>query len=460
MHSSRSVNGRSAEPLHVELTIMMSAKADILFYRSSYSQAARIKVWYTRNNLGNKMAGISGEETSDEDLSPDQDRPEENNTNSGTVHCEDVSRKVISDSAILPPESRVERQAFQSVRDFLYLHRGLFYMILSSICYASLGVFIQLVPSLHALEISSIRAIFLITLPAIGLVVSSFKPTFSKLSKSICCWVALNSILCTATQITMFIAYSLAPVGDVSAIVNNTPLLSGILARIFLKERLTVYDIILTVVSMAGVVLVTKPEFIFGKSDQEGSDTQFIGALWAIAALICLSFLSVVTRKLRSNDSSNASILTLIFGLVALPASAILNTFLGDWTLPVNISEILSLIAVGFVGFLAPHTFNLALKSIKTVSGAVVSTLIIVISYLLQFLVFKTYPDIISGIGVVLILSATFGVFVLKWRESRASEESEDGMEESVDREIKDDSTTNKTEHTFDNPSINLSENN
>ncbi|KAJ8028918.1 Solute carrier family 35 member G1 [Holothuria leucospilota] len=379
------------------------------------------------------MADLSGKQTSDENLSPDQQKHEGCNAKSRTVHCEDASPKMTSDSTILQPEGRAERKAFHSVRNIVYPHRGLFYMILSSICYASLGVFIQLVPSLHTLEISSIRAIFLITLPAIGLVVSSFKPTFSKLSKSICFWVALNSILCTAIQITMFIAYSLAPVGDVSAIVNNTPLLSGILARIFLKERLTVYDIILTVVSMAGVVLVTKPEFIFGKSDQEGSGTHFIGALWAIAALICLSFLSVVTRKLRSNDSSNASILTLIFGLVALPASAILNTFLGGWTLPVNISEILSLIAVGFVGFLAPHTFNLALKSIKTVSGAVVSTLIIVISYLLQFLVFKTYPDIVSGTGVVLILSATFGVFVLKWRESRASEESEDDKKENTD---------------------------
>lgn len=67
----------------------------------------------------------------------------------------------------------------------------------------------------------------------------------------------LSFVLC-------FYAYLFMNFADACTIVMSSPIFVAPIAAIFLKERLTVFNMVAIVVTIVGVVLITRPEFIFG----------------------------------------------------------------------------------------------------------------------------------------------------------------------------------------------------
>ncbi|KAJ8030077.1 Solute carrier family 35 member G1 [Holothuria leucospilota] len=289
---------------------------------------------------------------------------------------------------------------------------------MACVFFASTGVFVQLASSVHVLLSSCFRGVILVIFPLIGLIFSQNKPTFSKRD---ILWLIVNSFLLTNTQVCGFMGYRYIPVGDVNAILFSTPLLSGILAWIILKERLTLFDVALTIVSVVGVILVSKPAFVFGAEDDGSSSDRLLGSLYAICALGSASCVFVVTRKLRPFPA-NALVLTLGFGIVVCPTSAVLNTYIGEWDLPANLVQAIYLSAVGVSGFLAILFLCLALETEKAIHISVTNTLTIILTYIMQFFIFHIYPDVISGVGAILICGSMCGVFISNWITSSANE--------------------------------------
>ncbi|KAJ8026710.1 Solute carrier family 35 member G1 [Holothuria leucospilota] len=340
----------------------------------------------------------------------------------------------------------------ENVRDFLYNHRGILYIVISGLGYGCLGILVQLLSSVHILESSSVRALFLVLMPLIDVCVSRVKPTCSIKQFF---WIMANGCACTAVQTTLFIAYGLAPAGDVIAIVYSSPLLSGILARIFLKEKLAYYDVILSLLSMIGVFFISKPVFIFGSStaDSLQQDVHFIGTMWAVGALFLYSIPTVISRKLRLKSAS-ASVMTLTFGLLALFTNATLNTVTGQWSVPKDMVELMFLIAIGVSGFIGIQFYHLSLKTEKAIFATLGLTLLtILITYILQFIIFRIYPDIFTGIGIIFICGATIGAFTVKWLTSKETNE-----ERIEDKNTKEKDTTNQTDHPLISPDMPVSE--
>lgn len=58
---------------------------------------------------------------------------------------------------------------FMRIKDFVVLHRGVCFVMLSALCYGSLGIFVQLTPSTHAFYLGSIRGLFLIIFSTVGI---------------------------------------------------------------------------------------------------------------------------------------------------------------------------------------------------------------------------------------------------------------------------------------------------
>ncbi|KAK3702893.1 hypothetical protein QZH41_014157, partial [Actinostola sp. cb2023] len=58
-------------------------------------------------------------------------------------------------------------------------------------------------------------------------------------------------------------AFTLLPLGDATVIISTTPVFTAIMAYLVLKEAWHKYDAASTFFSLAGVVLVTRPTFIF-----------------------------------------------------------------------------------------------------------------------------------------------------------------------------------------------------
>ncbi len=60
-----------------------------------------------------------------------------------------------------------------------------------------------------------------------------------------------------------FYGISLINLSDASVICNINPIISCIMACIFLKEKIMVSDIINIIVSFIGILLIIRPKFIF-----------------------------------------------------------------------------------------------------------------------------------------------------------------------------------------------------
>lgn len=61
-------------------------------------------------------------------------------------------------------------------------------------------------------------------------------------------------------------AFTLLPLGDATVIISTTPVFTAIMAYLVLKEAWHKHDAVSTFLCLAGIVLITRPTFLFGVS--------------------------------------------------------------------------------------------------------------------------------------------------------------------------------------------------
>ena len=61
-------------------------------------------------------------------------------------------------------------------------------------------------------------------------------------------------------------SFTKLPLGDATVCISTTPIFTALVAYVFLKESWHIFDAIATFVCLGGVVLLTKPTFLFGSS--------------------------------------------------------------------------------------------------------------------------------------------------------------------------------------------------
>ena len=73
------------------------------------------------------------------------------------------------------------------------------------------------------------------------------------------------------------------PLADCMMISATAPMFTALYARIFLKEKIAIADILNLIFVFVGIVFIVKPPFIFGDSDTFFQDPE---AIYAMVALI------------------------------------------------------------------------------------------------------------------------------------------------------------------------------
>lgn len=326
----------------------------------------------------------------------------------------------ISEGLQLEPERDTpnrRRYALTDIKCGIYNRRGLLYILLSSLFFALLGVFVQLSTAIHEMEEGFVRGLFLSFFSVFGIIMGNTKLVLSKRQYF---WITVNGCLNAFAQIGMFAAYNLTSVGDATAVMYSMPAFSGVMAWIFLKEPLTLLDVIFTVLCIIGVFLLSKPAFIFGSGKDEESDSNFLGTMWALAVLISLSSACIVTRKLRQqsvSESCDSLVLTLVHGVLVTITCAILNTLIGEWCVLIDVTQLCYALGIGLSGFFGIYLYCLSLKTEKALVVSVVFTTSIFMAYIFQVVIFHDYPDLISGLGIIVILLSVFGVLLTDWRK-------------------------------------------
>lgn len=214
--------------------------------------------------------------------------------------------------------------------------------------------------------------------------------------------VGLRSIGEVASTLTFLAALVHMPLANLSAIMQSLPLAVTLAAWVFLKEPVGWRRLLAICVGFGGVMLIVRP----GPS---GFDH------WSLLALVSVAF--VVLRDLSTRQLTKAvpSSTVAIAASASVTATALVLSLIEGWVTPslgqmallagaaaslvVGYNYVVMVMRVGDLGFVAPFRYTSLL-----------------VALVLGWLVFGTFPDMLTLAGAALVVGS--GIFTL-WREQR-----------------------------------------
>ena len=238
------------------------------------------------------------------------------------------------------------------------------------------------------------------------------------------------------------IAITFMPLGDAITILRSDALPTIIFASIFLKERLKLYKIICAVLIITGVILVTRPLFLFkdtihgiSNNTRFDSDTKaysskldsnrpmyyYYGVVAALLSTVAVGIQRVVLKILTLNNSTSTIELPLLYGGVGCLIVALLVVPFGSNQKIINPSAqveqygIWEWLSLSIVVVLGITCFYLRFKAIKLIGPVIygfITTSEIIIAYFIQTTFFDTVPYTSSLIGSGCIVIACLGILL------------------------------------------------
>ncbi|XP_071820543.1 solute carrier family 35 member G1-like [Apostichopus japonicus] len=232
--------------------------------------------------------------------------------------------------------------------------------------------------------------------------------------------LSLRGITSTISVLTRVSALYFSPLGDVTAVIAVTPILTAFWSWILLAETVSIYEIGFAVLSTIGICLIAQPQAL--PTIQSNSDIYY-GIGLAVFSTVFASLGIVLNRKLSQRNVTISPFvqvfyygaISTVFNFTALGSSIpILRSFsFPCW------EEWLLLVATGLVNLLKQIFLTIALKEDKAlyVSTFVYSTSI-VLAYLVQFTLFNDAPTLLSILGALLTISSTIGFVFTRLRSN------------------------------------------
>jgi len=189
------------------------------------------------------------------------------------------------------------------------------------------------------------------------------------------------------------------PLADTTVIHFTNPVFTALLAAVFLGEVLRGGELILAFSALGGVVIVARPDFLFGHVS--GLDPVAVGV--ALAGAI-LSAAAYVTAR-RLTRTNHPLVIVLAFAAVSLVGS--LPAALPVFVLPRGL-EWGFLLGVGLATQAGQVFVTLALRVEKAGRVMAVGYLQIVFAAVWGFMVFQEVPDRWTVLGALIIIASTF----------------------------------------------------
>ncbi|XP_071822956.1 solute carrier family 35 member G1-like [Apostichopus japonicus] len=212
----------------------------------------------------------------------------------------------------------------------------------------------------------------------------------------------VTGVLSAAQIILIMTSYKYLNVGDAGAIISCNPIIIGILAWIFLSEKLLPVDLLSCVVAVLGVMLLSRPSEIF-----DGSAFLLSNLMLGITAAIGGAFsiaIGGVLKRLLCIKEVNKHVSLLYVNFTGALICSIICTILEKWQLPNTITASVFLVLSGICGYLNNLMIMIALCHEKAYHVFVVNTSSVAMVYMLQYIFLDVSPDIYSTVGATCVI--------------------------------------------------------
>ncbi len=279
---------------------------------------------------------------------------------------------------------------------FLSLPLGMRYMLTSALGFALMAVFVKLASAegIPVLEIVAARA-FVSLLLSYADIRRKGLSLFGQ-RKAL---LFLRGLVGAFSLVFVYYAITELPLAEATVLQYLYPVITAVLAIFLLNEKLH-WSLVLSIcLSFSGVLLIVRPDFLFGSMAPDYSSFALLaGLLGAFGSAVAY----VLVRKLSHTE--DPSVIVFYFPLVALPCSLLLLG--GDAVMP-SLEACGILLLVGIFTQVGQVCLTRALQVETAGRATAFSYMQVVFATLLGWLIFKEVPDIWFLAGAMCILSGT-----------------------------------------------------
>ena len=213
-------------------------------------------------------------------------------------------------------------------------------------------------------------------------------------------WLFLRGLTGFIALSAIYLALTKLPLADATVLQYTNPVFTAFLAAIFLGEPISRRDWGGTALSLAGVVLIAKPSFLFG-SRASGLDPLYVGV--ALFGALFSAAAYVIVRKLRTSEHP----LTIIFYFPLVTTLGSLPTALPGAIWPTPLEWLLLVVGVAGTAQLGQVYLTKGLHAEQAGRAMSMSYLQILFAAVWGLLFFGERPDVLSVLGAALVMGGT-----------------------------------------------------
>lgn len=293
-----------------------------------------------------------------------------------------------------------------------YPYLGIILATLSALFFSLCSAIVKWMSDVNPMALAAYRFVGVL-LPTIPILIYNQKPCFPKQKRIM---LILRSFTGTTALMLSFYAFRHMPLSDASVIVFSVPVFTTIFARLFLKEPCGWFSVVSVIVTLIGVILITRPPAIFGSTVESLGDNGQAPEIWgAVAAFSSTLFGANAFVILRALKDVHFSVIMTNFGTFALVQCLIVSWFIGALCLPVCGVDRYLIVALAVFSFLGQILLTIALQIEQAGPVAIARSTDIVYAFIWQVLFFKEVPNRFSIIGTILVMSSVIFTGLRKW---------------------------------------------
>ena len=290
--------------------------------------------------------------------------------------------------------------------------KGFALVLFSCLCSAANSMAIKkLAGRISAIEIAFFRQLTMFVYLSPPLV---FRKTSMIIERKHAPFISLWVITSTTSICCSYYALEHISAGDAVAIIFSAPIFTGIIAWIFLREKLTLLDALFVVLTIVGIILIARPSFIFVGLQVPHHGNMVLGVVVALASTLCTSVSTVLMRKLGKTDIHPFYQLW-VLGMVGSALIATVASIFKVWSLPQCGMERIIIIISCCLALGAHIPLLYAVKVEKAVNVAMFRTNMVIFTFIFEFAIFGTIPFYLSLIGTGLIILSSLATTLKKW---------------------------------------------
>ncbi|XP_057654918.1 solute carrier family 35 member G1 [Diorhabda carinulata] len=289
---------------------------------------------------------------------------------------------------------------------------GLILATLSSLFFSLCSVIVKWMTDVHPMALAAYRYLGVL-LPAIPIIIYREETVFPKGKRIM---LLLRSLTGTVSLVLSFYAFRHMPLADASVIVFSVPVFTGIFARMFLKEPCGLFNVVSVILTLIGVVLITRPPLLLGDTvnslGDNGQKTEMWGAVAAFSATLFGANAYVLLRALKG---IHFSVIMTNFGAFAFVQCFIITILLGALCMPPCGMDRYLIVALAIFSFMGQILLTLALQMEQAGPVAIARSSDIVFAFIWQVIFFNEIPNKFSIGGAMLVLCSVVLIGLRKW---------------------------------------------